>query len=135
MSEVTVDAATQAFLDRQTNLILATIRKDGTPQVSPLWYLWTKGTFVLSTNDKTAKWWNLQRDPRCSVCVDDPESGQMVVGYGVAELDGGDVWDRTWELVAKYRKPEDVQGHMDRIFRQRRVLITVLPDRLITRQL
>ena len=84
MSEVTVDAATQAFLDRQTNLILATIRKDGTPQVSPLWYLWTKGTFVLSTNDKTAKWWNLQRDPRCSVCVDDPESGQMVVGYGVA---------------------------------------------------
>ena len=68
--------------------------------------------------------------------MDDPATGQMVVAYGEAGLDDGDVWEATWELVAKYRKPEDVQGHMDRIFTgQRRVLITVHPSRLITRNL
>ena len=135
MSELTINPPTQTFLEEETNLILATVRGDGSPQISPVWYLWKDGKFVISTITRTAKWWNLKRDLRCSVCVDDPISGKMVVAYGVAELDDGDVWDKTWDLVAKYREPREVQGHMDRIFRQRRVLITVRPDRLITRQL
>ena len=136
MNKVDVTASTQDFLDRQTNLVLATVRKDGSPQLSPLWYLWKDGGFVVSTITRTAKWWNLKRDRRCSVCVDEPSTGRMVLGYGVAELDDEDVWDRTWELVAKYRDPDDVQGHMDRIFTaQHRVLITVRPERIITRNL
>ena len=123
-------------MEKQINLILATMRKDGSPQVSPLWYLWKDGEFVISTITSTAKWWNLKRDPRCSLCVDDPVSGQMIVAFGNARLDDGDVWDRTWELVAKYRKPEEVQGHMDRIFKGvQRVLIIVPPEKIVTRQL
>ena len=136
MSDTDFNPATQAFLEKQLNLVLATARRDGTPQQSPVWYLWKDGAFVISTNTTTAKWWNLRRGPRCSVCIDDPESGRMVVAYGAAELDDGDVWDTTWELVAKYRKPEDVQAHMDRIYTgQQRVLITVRPDRLFKRYL
>ena len=134
MTEPTVNEATQAVLDKQLNLILATTRKDGSPQVSPLWYLWKDGEFVISTITRTAKWWNLKRDPRCSLCVDDPDSGQMVVAFGSARLDDGDVWDRTWALVAKYRKSEEVQGHMDRIFKGvQRVLIIVRPEKIVTR--
>lgn len=136
MSDVAVDKRILSFLEKQTNLILATARRDGSPQLSPVWYLWKDGAFVISTNTRTAKWWNLKKDPRCSVCVDEPATGQMVVAYGEADLDDGDVWDTTWKLVAKYRQLEEVQGHMDEIFTgQQRVLITVRPRKLIPRNL
>ena len=131
-----VDAETQSFLERGINLVLATSRRDDSPQLSPVWYLWKDGEFVISTNTTTAKWWNLKRDPRCSVCVDDPEELRLVVAYGRAELDEGDPWEATWELVAKYRDPEDIQAHMDRAFTgQTSVLIRLRPDKLITRKL
>ena len=131
---------TTAFLQSQRNLVLGTLRKDGSPQASPVWYLWTGEAFVISTITATAKWWNLKRDPRASICVDDPATGQMVVAYGNAVLTDGadeDVWDLTRELVAKNYpdEPEQVDPHMEQIFEgQTRVLITVKPDDIITRQ-
>ena len=135
--DITISAGTRAFLQSQRNLVLGTVRKDGSPQASPVWYLWTGDAFVISTISATAKWWNLKRDPRCSVCVDDPESGRMLVAYGTAILDEDDVWERTRELVAKYYPddPDQIGPHMSRIFEgQKRVLITLKPDRIITRE-
>ncbi|MDA1257528.1 MAG: PPOX class F420-dependent oxidoreductase [Chloroflexi bacterium] len=137
MSGTPITDEARIFLKSQRNLVLGTIRKDGSPQASPVWFLWTGDAFVISTISATAKWWNLKRDPRCSVCVDDPESGRMVVAYGIATLDEVDVWDRTRDLVSKYYpgEPERVDPHMERIFEgQKRVLITVKPDRIITRE-
>ena len=138
MSDSTINDETRAFLESQRNLVLGTLRKDGSPQASPVWYLWTGNTFVISTISATAKWWNLKRDPRASVCVDDPESGRMVVAYGPATLDEDDVWGRTRELVEKYYpgEPERVEPHMAEIFEgQKRVLITIKPEAIITREL
>ena len=127
---------TTAFLQSQRNLILGTLRKDGSPQASPVWYLWTGDAFVISTNPATAKWGNLKRDPRASVCVDNQATGQMVIAYGNAELESEDVWDVTRDLVAKYHPddPDQIDRFMGIIFEdQTRVLITVKPDDLITR--
>ena len=127
---------TTAFLQSQRNLILGTLRKDGSPQASPVWYLWTGDAFVISTNTATAKWWNLKRDPRASVCGDNQATGQMVIAYGNAELESEDVWDVTRDLVAKYHPddPDQIDRFMGIIFEaQTRVLITVKPDDLITR--
>ncbi|MCH8816484.1 MAG: PPOX class F420-dependent oxidoreductase [Chloroflexi bacterium] len=134
---VRVSDETRTFLESQRNLVLGTLRRDGSPQASPVWYLWTGDAFVISTISATAKWWNLKRDPRCSVCVDDPETGRMVVAYGAATLDEDDVRERTRDLVAKYYpgEPELIDPHMSRIFDgQKRVLITLKPDHIITRQ-
>lgn len=129
----------KAFLEDMPNLILGTIRRDGSPQASPVWYLWTGASFLVSTIDTTAKWQNLLRDRRCSVCVDKPETGQMIVAYGEASLHVDDVQQRTHQLVAKYYKgePERTDAHMERIFNSpsRRVLIEVMPQELITRRL
>lgn len=131
--------AAETFLEKQPNLVLGTIRRDGSPQASPNWYLWTGSSFLISTVDTAAKWKNLQRDPRCSVCVDKPSTGQMIVAYGRAELTSGDVEDATRPLVAKYYpdEPERTEEHMRRIFdgSTRRVLIEVIPNEIITRWL
>lgn len=132
-----VTPAVQHFLEERPTATLGTVRKDGSPQASVVWYLWNGSTFLISTVPSTAKWHNLRRDPRCSVCVEEPESGQMVVAYGRAQLDDGDVWARTRDLVAKYYDDSaDTDAHMERIFRTNdRVLIEVIPDRMIPRRL
>ena len=130
---------TQTFLEEMPNLVLGTIRRDGSPQASPVWYLWTGKSFLISTISSVAKWHNVQRDPRCSVCVDDPSTGRMVVAYGRALLHSGDVRDRTKALVEKYYpgKPDAANAHLERIFTgpDQRVLIEVFPSALIPRRL
>lgn len=134
---VDLNEATERFLATRPTATLGTIRRDGSPQASVVWYVWRDGEFVISTITATAKWHNLRRDPRCSICIEDPETGHMVVAYGDAELDDGDVRAVTRELVDRYYADErDTEAHMDRIFGDdRRVLISVRPTALITRRL
>lgn len=132
-----VQSSVDRFLRQRPTATLGTIRRDGSPQASVVWYLWEAGEFVISTIDTTAKWHNLRRDPRCSLCIEDPETGQMVVAYGSARLHDGDVRRRTRDLVDRYYDdPADTDSHMERIFgTDDRVLITVQPRQLLTRHL
>lgn len=130
-------APVDGFLRERPTATLGTVRRDGSPQASVVWYLWDGDGFVISTIHSTAKWQNLRRDPRCSLCVEDPTTGQMVVAYGVARLEDGDVRVQTRELVDRYYEdPAKTDSHMERIFRtDDRVLILLRPNRLVTRRL
>ncbi|MDH3248385.1 MAG: PPOX class F420-dependent oxidoreductase [Acidimicrobiia bacterium] len=134
---VEITSEVEAFLHQRPTVTLGTIRRDGSPQASVLWYLWADGEFVMSTIRSTAKWKNLLRDPRCSLCIEDPESGSMVVAYGDARLQSDDVRSKTRAIVDRYYDdPADADAHMERIFAaDDRVLITVRPRRLLTRKL
>ena len=135
MDEVT--PAVDRFLKERPTLTLGTIMRDGSPQASVVWYLWDEGEFVMSTIHSTAKWHNLVRDRRCSLCIEEPESGRMVVVYGEARLQDSDVRSRTRDIVDKcYDNDADTGAHMERIFETAdRVLIFVRPNRLLTRKL
>ena len=77
MPENEITPAVEEFLATQRNLILATIRRDGRPQLSPVWYVWRDGAFFISTVTSTAKWRNLVRDPRCSGIMASGEAFQI----------------------------------------------------------
>jgi PPOX class probable F420-dependent enzyme len=51
----------------------AVTRKDGTPHVTPIWFVLDGGDLVFTTHDESVKGRVLARDPRLSVCVDDQE--------------------------------------------------------------
>ena len=130
--EITPDV--EQFLARQPNLILATLRRNGGPQLSPVWYVWRDSAFFISTVTSTAKWSNLLRDPRCSGIVDSPE-GQYVYVSGVAELDDGDVYDTTREIVRRYKSEEEFGPYMESIYREgHRGIIRLAPERVVTRE-
>ncbi len=40
---------TQRFLTEPCNVILGTLRKDGSPQLNPMWFYWTGEVFYIST--------------------------------------------------------------------------------------
>ena len=75
----------------------------------------------------------MQRDARCSGIVDDPE-GQYVFVSGVAELDDGDVYDTTREIVHKYKTAAEFGPYMESIYREgHRGIIRLAPTYVVTR--
>jgi len=68
--------------------VLATLMRDGRPQLSNVGYLYdaTTRTALISTTAARAKTRNLRRDTRASLHVTTPDLDAYVVGEGDAEL-------------------------------------------------
>ena len=61
-----------AFLAEPRNVIVAGIRRDGRPHLTPNWFYWDGGFFYVSTTRTRAKYAIFKRDPRASLAVDAP---------------------------------------------------------------
>jgi PPOX class probable F420-dependent enzyme len=72
----------EAFLAEPRNVIVAGIRKDGRPHLSPNWFFWDGEKFYVSTTRKRAKYALFRRDPRVELVVDD------ATGYRYAHISG-----------------------------------------------
>ncbi|PZF84448.1 PPOX class F420-dependent oxidoreductase [Jiangella anatolica] len=68
--------------------VLATIKRDGRPQLSVVTYVYDLGSDLIrvSVRDPLAKTRNLRRDPRATLQVTGPDGGTWVAAEGVAEL-------------------------------------------------
>ena len=58
------------FLRKQKILHLATISKDGSPHIIPVWYLYSGKKIYIGTNTKTEKAKNVKSHKKVSFCVD-----------------------------------------------------------------
>ena len=58
------------FLKSQKVLRLATIGKNKTPHIAPVWYLYSSKKIYIGTNTKTQKAQNVKKNNRVSFCVD-----------------------------------------------------------------
>jgi PPOX class probable F420-dependent enzyme len=70
--------ALEAFLAEPRNIIVAGIRKDGRPHLSPNWFYWDGTHFYVSTTRKRAKYAIFGRDQRAELVVDDPTGMRYV---------------------------------------------------------
>lgn len=83
----------EEFLSRKLVARMATQRDDGWPHVTPIWYVWEGGRFLLSLGNSRRHLANLRRNPHVTMCVDvdprveDPtKTPRSVVCFGLAEL-------------------------------------------------
>lgn len=58
------------FLKEQKVLRLATIDKNKTPHIVPVWYRYSGGKVYIGTNTKTQKAKNIKKNNRVSCCID-----------------------------------------------------------------
>jgi len=125
-------AAMDTFLAEPRNAMIAGIRRDGRPHLTPNWFLWRDGRFFVSTTKARAKYRIFSRDPRVQVVVDDVMGFRYVIVDGTVEI--GDDVDSGLEyfrdLRAKHGRGEasddELRGEM---IRDERVLLIITPDK------
>ena len=87
---IDLDRAHQ-FLKVRHDGILATIKRDGRPQLSNiLYFLDDDGRIKISVTQTRAKTLNLRRDPRASLHVQGRDRYEYLVAEGAAQLVEGD---------------------------------------------
>jgi PPOX class probable F420-dependent enzyme len=106
---MTDDAALHQLIHDRPFGVLATIRRDGRPQLSNVshHYDTETGKILVSITDGRAKTRNLRRDPRSSFHVSSEDGWSYAVAECAAELSAvaKDPYDKTVEeLIDLYRK-------------------------------
>jgi PPOX class probable F420-dependent enzyme len=71
------------FIETQKTVQVATVGKDGTPHVMPLWFAIDDGKIVLETFTKSQKVVNLVRNDRISVLFEDGEEYNQLRGISI----------------------------------------------------
>lgn len=69
---MTVDQLS-GLLDEVQLATLATIRKDGSVLLSPIWFVWEDGGFTLALGSHDVKLGHIQREPRVTIAVAERE--------------------------------------------------------------
>lgn len=119
----------RAFLAANHRAVLATFRRDGRPQMSPvLCAVDSDGRVVVSTREPAMKTKNLRRDPRAALCVmTDAFFGPWTQVEGDAEVVS--LPDAMDGLIDYYRRTagehEDWDAYRSAMQRERRVLIRI----------
>ena len=84
------------FLTTERMCRVATVNGDGTPHVSPLWFVWDGTALWLNSVVKSQRWVNLTRDGRVAVVVDG--------GHDFADLRGVELHGSV-EVVGEVPQP------------------------------
>jgi PPOX class probable F420-dependent enzyme len=102
----------RAFLDQPLNAIVATLRGDGLPSQSVVWFLRDGDEIWMSISPESVKVRHLRRDPRVSALILGPD------GFAYLRLEGtarhvGEVSDAMrLALLTKYRGAEGAREWM-----------------------
>lgn len=105
-------------LDRERIVWLTTVDRRGTPVPTPIWFLWSQGTFLMFSQADTHKLTNIAAQPKVSINLNsDTHGGEVVVFSAEARVESA-VPDEEWaRFVAKYRGDIDALGFTPASFR------------------
>ncbi|WP_410608638.1 PPOX class F420-dependent oxidoreductase [Amycolatopsis sp. lyj-109] len=137
---MTDDTALKDFLAARHHGVLATIRRDGRPQLSTITYLYDpdSATFIASITETRAKAKNMRRDPRVTFHVSSEDGWSYVVAEGRASLTAPAAApddDTVEALVDYYRRASgehpDWAEYRQAMVTDQRVLLTVHVEKLL----
>jgi len=121
----------EAFLAEPRNVVVAGIRRDGRPHLSPNWFYWDGERFYVSTTRGRVKYTIFRRDPRAQLLVDDPVGFRAVLVPATVEIreDIAAELPRFRAIREKYglAVPDDDE-HLRALTAEGRVLLAMTPD-------
>jgi PPOX class probable F420-dependent enzyme len=96
----------QERLQRDLIIWLTTVRPDGQPQSSPVWFWWDGSTFLIYSKPDNQKVRSIARNPRVSLNLDgDKEGGDIVTIEGTARVARDEPpADQVSQYLEKYRE-------------------------------
>lgn len=132
------EAQIAAFVEAPRFGVLATNRRDGPPQLTPVWYLCENKKIYVSVLITSAKYKNLCRDPRGSLCIagQHPDARAVIFSGPVELVPGaGDPWvdDIVWRLTRRYyENDESAMRYLEaEKYAGENALVVLTPERVI----
>lgn len=119
---------------------LATVKKDGSPHVVPIWFVLDSddnsiGDIVLTTGGTSVKARNIQHDNRVSVSIDDQiPTFSFVVIFGTAKIyhpKQDDLFKWATKIAQRYMGKENAEKYGRINSGEGTVLIRIKPTRII----
>jgi len=83
-----IPPAVEDRLARERNVWLCTLRRDGSPHMTPVWFVYADGVWWIGCEGRSVKARNVAADPRVSLALED--GVHPVVAEGVARLHRAD---------------------------------------------
>lgn len=129
----------EAFLAAPRHAVVSALRRDGSPQLSPIWYLCENDRLYFSILVKSAKCRQLRRDPRIALCVDGGHpDARFVAIYGTAEvIEDESPWreDIEWRILRRYHETEEAarRYQAETAGEGPSALVVVTPERVVGR--
>ncbi|MDV3244514.1 MAG: PPOX class F420-dependent oxidoreductase [Nitrososphaerales archaeon] len=111
---------------------LATLNRSGSPQLTPVWYMYEGGKIIVNTAADRVKHRNIRRDPRVALLIDE--------GYRYVSISGRariarerDANKDIESLAVRYTGEErGRKAARERHWKQERVSIEVVPERVVS---
>lgn len=127
------------FSERQRRFIsearigrLATVRRDGSPHIAPVWYRFEDGAFLVLTERGSQKHRNVEREPRVAFCIDDerPPYHTVIVRGLVAVVEApGEAWREA--LAIHYLGEEAGRRYARENPDTNNVMLRIVPEKVV----
>jgi PPOX class probable F420-dependent enzyme len=130
MDTVSISSSVEEFLKKPNFLVLGTLRKDGSIQMTPVWFEYVDGVFRVSTTTERAKYKNIKRDNRVTFVIYDLENPYRYVQVqGEASITPDPKHELIDHLSQRYRGETPYGG--DPEHKEDRVIVTITPKKII----
>jgi PPOX class probable F420-dependent enzyme len=84
----TITPEIESKLEKAVVIWFTTVRADGMPQPTPVWFVWQDGSFILYSKPTAQKVHNLEANSKVAVNLDDTHDGDTyTVFMGEARID------------------------------------------------
>jgi PPOX class probable F420-dependent enzyme len=127
-----LDPKVEKFLEGVYFGKIATVMKDGSPHVTPIWYMYERGKLFINTTTDRVKYWNIKRDPRVCFLVDDGYPYVILFGRGRIANERDPLKDIETLAIRYTGDEKGKKAARERYWKQKRVSIEIIPDRVFS---
>jgi len=124
------------LLNRARMGVVGTLRKDGSPQVTPLWFRYDGDAFYLWTQENRVWVTNVVRDPRVAFSVyDEKPPFNAVMIRGKAEItteESQAVLDEIIRISRRYVEEKDMDTYLAGFWPQLKTIVRIIPESIST---
>lgn len=137
MQKMTPTEYRSFLLDRVRTGKLATVRADGRPHVTPIWFDLDGDTVVFNTGHESIKAVNLCRDPRVCLCVDEetpPFAFVQIEGTATMSDDPDDLRYWATRIGGRYMGADLAEAYGQRNGVKGELLVRVTPTKIVAQK-
>lgn len=119
-------------LKKEDVIWLTTVREDGQPLPTPVWFLWQDGAFLIFSQPAAQKLRNIEHDPRIALNLNsDQWGGEVAIFTGKARIGTeAPAVQQAQAYIEKYRQGISDIGMTPESFRDSySVAIQIIPER------